>query len=215
MIRVNLLPQKRETARRTSSEGSQTWMLAILGVVLLEIVGLIFFHKSKQDDLQKIVQNNQKIDANIQDIKSQIANHDAIKAQLKELRDREEAIAKLQSARTGPTSALLEVAKVMTPGRGPTVDRDKLEQLKRDNPTSVPNPNWDTRRLWLTGYQEADRKVKIVGQARDGEDVSEFLRRLTLSDYFYDVNLMPASKSIDSVTKLELIKFEFSAKVRY
>jgi type IV pilus assembly protein PilN len=215
MIRVNLLPQKRETARRTSSEGSQTWMLAILGVVLLEIVGLIFFHKSKQDDLQKIVQNNQKIDANIQDIKSQIANHDAIKAQLKELRDREEAIAKLQSARTGPTSALLEVAKVMTPGRGPTVDRDKLEQLKRDNPTSVPNPNWDTRRLWLTGYQEADRKVKIVGQARDGEDVSELLRRLTLSDYFYDVNLMPASKSVDAVTKLELIKFEFSAKVRY
>ncbi|MDB4994579.1 MAG: Type pilus biosis protein PilN [Myxococcaceae bacterium] len=216
MIRVNLLPQKREAARRTSSaEGSQTWMLAILGVVLLEIVGLIFFHKSKQDDLQKVVQNNQKIDANIQDIKGQISNHDAIKAQLKELRDREEAIQKLQSARTGPTSALLEVAKVMTPGRGPTVDRDKLEQLKRDNPGSVPNPNWDTRRLWLTGYQESDRKVKIVGQARDGEDVSEFLRRLTLSDYFYDVNLMPASKSIDSVTKLELIKFEFSAKVRY
>jgi type IV pilus assembly protein PilN len=215
MIRVNLLPQKREAARRSTPEGGQTWMLAIIGAVLLEIVGLIFFHKSKQDDLQKIAQNNQKIDANIQEIKSQISNHDAITAQLKDLRDREEAIQKLQSARTGPTSALLEVAKVLTPGRGPTVDRDRLEQLKRDNPGSVPNPNWDPRRLSLTGYQESDRKVKIVGQARDGEDVSEFLRRLTLSDYFYEVSLMPASKSIDAVTKLELIKFEFSAKVRY
>jgi type IV pilus assembly protein PilN len=103
----------------------------------------------------------------------------------------------------------------MTPGRGPTVDRDKLEQLKRDNPTSVPNPNWDTRRLWLTGYQEADRKVKIVGQARDGEDVSEFLRRLALSDYFYDVKLLPATKQVDPLTKLELVKYEMSAKVRY
>ena len=216
MIRVNLLPQKREAARRTSSsEGSQTWMLAILGVVLLEIVGLIFFHKSKQDDLQKIVQNNQKIDTNIQDIKSQISNHDAIKAQLKELRDREEAIKKLQAARTGPTETLLEVAKMLTTGRGPTTDRDKLEQLRRDNPSSVPNVAWDARRLWITNYLENERKVKIIGQARDAEDVSEFLRRLTLSDYFYEVKLMPASKGFDKDTKLELLKFELSARVRY
>jgi type IV pilus assembly protein PilN len=51
--------------------------------------------------------------------------------------------------------------------------------------------------------------------ARDGEDVSEFLRRLTLSDYFYDVRLLPAKKTVDTVTKIELVKFEMSAKVRY
>ena len=57
--------------------------------------------------------------------------------------------------------------------------------------------------------------MKVGGLARDGEDVSEFLRRLSLSDYFYDVKLLPATKSVDAVTKLELIKFEMSAKVRY
>jgi hypothetical protein len=57
--------------------------------------------------------------------------------------------------------------------------------------------------------------VKIAGLARDGEDVSEFLRRLSLSDYFYDVRLLPASKGMDAATKLELVKFEMSAKVRY
>lgn len=214
MIRVNLLPQKRETRARTS-EASQTWLLAILGVILLQIVGLIFLHKWKLDQLKDISDNNQKLDAQISDIKRQIANHAEIKAQLKELRDREDAIAKLQAARTGPTSTLLELSRILTTGRGPTTDRDKLEQLKRDNPGSVPNPNWDTRRLWLTVYTENARQVHMVGQARDGEDVSEFIRRLSLSDYFYDVKLMPATKSVDSTTHIELVKFELGAKVRY
>ncbi len=214
MIRINLIPQKRE-ARRATSEGSQTWLVVILGVLLLEVVVLIFVHKMKEDELKNIVQQNQRVDAQINDIKRQIANHGEIKAQLKDLRDREEAIKKLQAARTGPTETLLEVAKMLTTGRGPTTDRDKLEQLRRDNPTAVPNVGWDARRLWITNYVENERKVKIVGQARDAEDVSEFLRRLTLSDYFYEVRLMPASKAFDTDTKLELLKFELSAKVRY
>lgn len=214
MIRINLLPQKRDAARR-SSEGSQTWLFVILGVLLLEAIVLIFVHKAKEDELKKVVQANQKIDAQINDIKRQISNHNEIKAQLKELRDREEAIKKLQAARTGPTETLLELAKMLTTGRGPTTDRDKLEQLKRDNPGAVPTPTWDSRRLWLSSYQENDRKVRIVGQARDAEDVSEFLRRLSLSDYFYEVRLLPASKSFDKDQRLELLKFELSAKVRY
>lgn len=214
MIRINLLPQKRDAARR-SSEGGQTWLLVVLGVLLLEAIVLIFVHKAKQDELKRVVQANQKIDAQINDIKRQISNHSEIKAQLKELRDREEAIKKLQAARTGPTETLLEVAKILTTGRGPTTDRDKLEQLKRDNPGAVPNFTWDSRRLWLQSYTENDRKVRIIGQARDAEDVSEFLRRLTLSDYFYEVRLLPASKSFDKDNRLELLKFELSAKVRY
>ena len=70
---------------------------------------------------------------------------------------------------------------ILTSGRGPTTDSDKLEQLKRDNPTAVPNPNWDPRRLWLTKYTELDRSVKIEGLARDGEDIAEFMRRLAVS----------------------------------
>jgi type IV pilus assembly protein PilN len=213
VIRINLIPQKREARR--AAEGSQTWLVVIAGILLLEIVVLVFVHKAKEDELTRVVQQNQKVDAQINDIKRQISDHAAIKNQLKELRDREDAIKKLQAARTGPTETLLEIAKILTTGRGPTTDRDKLEQLRRDNPSAVPNPAWDARRLWLTTYAEAERKVKIVGEARDAEDVSEFLRRLALSDYFYEVKLMPASKGFDKDTKLELLKFELSAKVRY
>jgi type IV pilus assembly protein PilN len=220
MIRINLLPQKKVLRRRGEAEAvstgeSQAWLAFVLGAVLLEVIVLLFVYKTKQDQLTKVTKENTELEANIDNIKREIANHAQIKAQLKELRDREEAIQKLQSARTGPTATMLELARIMTPGRGPTVDRDKLEQLKRDNPSAVPNANWDTRRLWLASYTEKERLVRLAGLARDGEDVSEFLRRLALSDYFYEVRLLPASKSIDSNTKLELVKFEMSAKVRY
>ena len=215
MIRVNLLPQKKEGRRSGGGEGGQAWVLAVVGAVLLEAVGLIVFHKGKQDELDSMQKKNDQVQSSITEITKQISNHADIKNQLKDLRDREDAIAKLQTARSGPTAAMLELSRILTPGRGPTTDRDKIEQLKRDDPGAVPNPNWDPRRLWLKTYSDTSRVVRLSGLARDGEDVSEFLRRLTLSEYFTDLRLLPASKELDSNTHLELVKFELSAMVRY
>ena len=215
MIRVNLLAQRRETKRTTSMEPGQGWILAVVGVVLLQVLVLFFFHRAKLDALGDINRDNASVQASIDKIKKDTSDHPQIKSQLQELRDREEAIQKLQAARTGPTSTLLELSKVLTVGRGPTTDKDKLEQLKRDNPTAVPNPNWDPRRLWIMKYTELDRSVKIEGLARDGEDIAEFLRRLALSDYFYDVRPLPASEVADKDTKINLKQFAVSAKVRY
>ena len=217
MVRVNLLPERRQAARRMSSatDVSQLWVLFVFGAMVLTVVACLFVQKLKQDELDAILRDNNNTQGQIDAIKKQISNHEEIKARLKELRDREAAIQKLQGARTGPTSTLLELAHVLTAGRGPTTDRDKLEQMKRDNPAEVINANWDTRRLWLTAYQEVDRTVKLGGLARDGEDVSELERRLKLSDYFSDVKLLPGTKVIDGPTKQELFRFELSAKVKY
>ena len=215
MIRINLLPEKRAAQRRSAAAEGQAWLVIVAGILVFEVIGLMLLQKSKNDELAKLVKHNQEIQANIDDIKRQIANRDEIKNQLKELRDREDAIQKLESARTGPTSVMLELSHILTPGRMPTVDRDKLEQLRRDDPQAVPNANWDARRLWLTNYDEVDRRVHLAGLARDGEDVSEFLRRLALSDFFYDVRMLPASKSMDSTAHVEMVKFEVSTKVRY
>jgi type IV pilus assembly protein PilN len=213
MIRINLLPEKRAAQRRSAAAEGQAWLGIVAGVLVFEIIGMMLLQSSKNDELAKYLKHNQEIQANIDDIKRQMSNRDQIKSALKELRDREEAIQKLESARTGPTSVMLELSHILTPGRMPTVDRDKLEQLRRDNPQAVPNVNWDARRLWLMQYDEVDRNVRLAGTARDGEDVSEFLRRLALSDFFYDVKMLPASKTTEG--KVELVRFEVSAKVRY
>jgi type IV pilus assembly protein PilN len=161
------------------------------------------------------MRTNEELSTQIAQIKKAVANHAEIKAQLEVLRAREEAISKLQAARTGPTAILLELARVMTDGRGPSVDPDLLAQLRRDNPTSVFNPAWDPKRLWLTSLLEADRIVKIEGLARDGDDVSELARRLGLSLYFADVKLLPAAKMTDTESKLDVIHFQLQAKARY
>jgi len=217
MVRINLLPDRKQAARRSAGGGgpSQLWVLGVLGAMVLTIVVCLFVQKVKQDELASILRDNQTTQGQIDAIKKQIANHEEIKARLKELRDREEAIDKLQSARTGPTATLLELAHLLTQGRGPQTDRDKLEQLKRDNPAEVYNANWDARRLWLTSYNEVDRTVRLGGLARDGEDVSELERRLKLSDYFSEVKLLPGTKITDGTSHQELFRWELSAKVKY
>jgi type IV pilus assembly protein PilN len=213
VIRVNLLPQKREVKR--APEANQTWLMVLMGVMVVEIVILFLVHQVKREELAKQTRANAELQTQIAHITQTVSKHAEVKAQLESLRAREDAIATLQNARSGPTAVLLEVARVLTTGHGPTVDPDVLAQLRRQNPSSVFNPGWDARRLWLTTFQETDRVVKMDGLARDGDDVSELARRLNLSVYFADVKLLPAAKSVDPDTKLELIKFQLQAKMRY
>jgi type IV pilus assembly protein PilN len=216
MVRINLLPERRQaTRRKISAEPTQVWLLGALGAAVGTVIVCLFIQKVKQDDLAALVAENGRIQSQIDTIKSQIADHPVIAARLKELRDREDAIEKLQAARTGPTDTLLELARILTPGHGPTADRDRIEQLRRDNPAEVYNANWDPRRLWLTSYVESDRVVKMGGIARDGDDVSEFERRLKLSDFFTNVKLLPGAKAVDPVSHQDLFHFELNAKVKY
>jgi type IV pilus assembly protein PilN len=206
MIRINLLAQKKRAER---SDGSQVWLAVVMVVVLAEVAALFVLHSFKAEELADQQRKNNELTSQIEQAKKNVANHEQVKAELALLRAREAAIQKLQSGRSGPTAILMELARILTPGRGPSVDPDRLAQLRRDNPLSVFNPNWDSRRLWLTGYVEAQRKLRIDGKARDGEDVSELARRLNLSSYFYDVKLLPATRETD------FVKFSIETKVRY
>jgi type IV pilus assembly protein PilN len=206
MIRINLLAQKKRAER---SDGSQLWLVVVMVVVLAEVAALFVLHSFKAEELSDQQRKNAELTSQIEQAKKNVANHDQVKAELLLLRARETAIQQLQNGRSGPTAILMELARILTPGRGPSVDPDRLAQLRRDNPLSVFNPNWDARRLWITSYVEAQRKLKIDGTARDGEDVSELARRLNLSSYFYDVRLLPALR------KADFVEFSIEAKVRY
>lgn len=213
MIRINLLPQKKR--RVEAGSGGETWVLAAIGVLVLEIVALFFYHSSLEAELQNEIKTNNQIQAKIDASKRTVTNHKNVTDELDRLRAREDAIAQLQSARTGPTAVLLEMARILTPGRGPSIDPEKLAQIRRDNPLAAYNPTWDTRRLWVENFVENSRVLKIDGVARDGEDVSEFAKRMNLSDYFDNVRLLPAKQAKDSETGLELVKFALEAEVNY
>lgn len=216
MVRINLLPERKITKPLVSSfDPTQLWLVAFLAAALVELVGLLVIEKVKRDELATLTAQAQKVQADIDTIKGQIKDHDSIRARLQDLRDREDAIQKLQSARTGPSATLMELSHILAVGRGPTTDADKLAQMRRDNPTAAFNPNWDPQRLWILSYAEQDRVLKISGSARDSEDISELQKRLLLSDYFYEVKLLPGARGIDAATRLDVVTFALSAKVRY
>lgn len=213
MIKINLLTQKRRVEVR--SQKSQVWLVAVMVAFIAEVGGLIVFHGYKDAELADQKRQNDQIAAQIEQSKNSVKNHPEVLKKLEELRAREAAIGKLQAARTGPTAVLLELARILTPGRGPSVPADKLSQLRRDNPLAVFNVNWDPRRLWVTSFVEQARKVKLEGVAKDGEDVSELARRMNLSDYFANVVLLPGRQEKDNETGVEVVRFSLEAEVKY
>jgi type IV pilus assembly protein PilN len=213
VIRVNLLPQKRRTEAR--AEGNQLWLVAVMVAFLAEIAGLFVFHSVKSEELADQQRKNSALEKQIAQAKQAIANHAEVKQKLEQLRAREEAITKLQTARTGPTAVLLELSHILTPGRGPSVAPDRLGQIRRDNPLAAFNANWDPRRLNVTAFNEQARKVRLEGVALDGEDVSELARRMNLSDYFANVVLLPGKQERDGKTGLDVVRFSLEAQVKY
>lgn len=214
MIRVNLLPQKKRAERAAAVEpsGGQRWILVVLGLVLLEAIACVLFHQTKEKQLTEQNAKNQAAQADINNIKSLVAQHAAVKTDLELLRAREDAISKLEKARTGPTAAMLELSRLLTPGKGPTVDPDRYQAQIQKNPLSAINPAWDARRVWITSFKENSRLVEIEGLARDSTDVSELALRLKASSYFYDVRLLPGGKKSEEAA---MVSFGMQLKVRY
>ena len=215
MIRVNLLPRRREVKR----EGGRAWIGVLIAAALLEIVAIVVIHAGKKKELDEQLEANKAIEASIADKKTKVANHEAVKKQLAEYQAREDAIAKLQAGRTGPTAMMLELSRVLTPRKMPTMDADVLEKLRRENPGAVPSEKWDPHRLWLTSFKELDRNVTMTGVGKTNDDVAEFLRRVTISKYFTDVKLVKTVEKVekDNVTgsMFTTIEFEMRTKVRY
>lgn len=215
MIRVNLLPRRREAKR----EGSKAWVAVLIAAALLEIVGIVVVHAGKKKELDDQLEANRAIEASIADKKAKVANHEAVKKQLAEYQAREDAIAKLQAGRTGPTAMMLELSRMLTPRKLPSIDADALEKLRRENPGAVPSEKWDPHRLWLTEFKEVDRNVTIKGFGKTNDDVAEFLRRVTVSKFFTDVRLVRTEEKMEKDVALGVnystTVFELKAKVKY
>lgn len=213
MIRVNLLPRRREAKR----EGGKAWIAILAVAVLAEIVGIVIVHAQKKGELDDQVQKNKEVEAAIAEKKAKVANHEGIKKQLAEYQAREDAISKLQSGRVGPTAMMIEMSRILSPRKLPTIDPDTLDKLRRENPLAIPNEKWDPHRLWISKFTELDRSVSITGLGKTNDDVAEFLRRMTLSRYFTDVKLVRTEERVEKTAGVTytLTNFDMRAKVRY
>jgi type IV pilus assembly protein PilN len=217
MIRVNLLPRRREAKR----ESGKAWIVILAVAFIAEIIGIITVHFGMKNDLNAQNDANRALQAGIDEKRAKVANHEAIKKELAEYVAREDAINKLLAGRTGPTAMMLEASKILTARKMPTVDPDVLERLRRENPGMMPNEKWDPKRVWILAFKENNRELTLQGVGKSNDDVAEFLRRMSISKYFDAVRLVKTEERVekDSTTTggapVQLVSFDLRAKVRY
>lgn len=216
MIRINLLPGARKQAKAAATGGgSQGWIIAYLVAVAITVVILVFVYLAKSRELNDQLAVNAALQSEIGDLETQSANIDQVRSELERSRQLEAVVSELQRARYGPTAILMEISRILSVGGGPTVDPQRLEEIRRQNPLAAYNTAWDPHRLWVTEFEEEDRECTIRGAGRTNEDVAEFLRRLTLSESFAQVELVKTEGAEDAATHLPVITFELTCRVIY
>lgn len=213
MIRINLLP---DAKRASGGSGSgQLWGVIYLLACFAWGLVLFLFYLNEASALEEQQAKNAEVQTQIKRVEGMSANLTEVETKLEESRKLENVVSKLQAARQGPTRVLMELSRVLSAGRGPTVDADVLEQLRRENPLAGYNPGWDIRRLWIASFKEDGGNCRIDGFGKTNEDVAEFLRRLSLSEIFENVTLSNTSSAKDPETKLPTVAFQLQCKVRY
>jgi len=215
LIRINLLAA-RKVKRRDAGERHLAFMgLSVLGAVAV----MVFVYLSGQSRLDAITRDNDGVRADIDRMKAELGDYDKIKDQRQDLLKQQKTIQALQAGRTGPLYLMREMSEILSPGKGPSFDRASYEERLRRDPNIGFNTSWDTRRVWLDTFEEAQGKVRIKGSAKTNEDVAEFLKRLQLSIFFSDVS--PESTQQVSETTLggnlsvKHVTFNLTARVLY
>lgn len=183
MMHINLIRVKR-ARRREAGERA----LVIMGAAILAAVAVMAVVTSRAgDELQTLVRSNNVIKDDIERLKTELGDYDAIKQQRADLLKQQKTIDALKTGRTGPVYLMRELSEILTAGKGPTFDRLSYEDRLRRDPNVGFNAGWDPRRVWLETFEESQRKVHIHASARTNEDVAEFLKRLQLSVFFAEV----------------------------
>jgi type IV pilus assembly protein PilN len=215
LIRINLLAA-RKVKRRDAGERQLAAMgLSVLGAVAV----MVFVYLSSQSRLDGIVRENDGVRADIDRMKAELGDYDKIKEQRQDLLKQQKTIQALQAGRTGPLFLMREVSEILTPGKGPSFDRASYEERLRRDPNIGFNTSWDTRRVWLDSFEEAQGKVRIKGSAKTNEDVAEFLKRLQLSIFFSDVTpestMQVTETTLGGSLSVKHVTFNLTAKVLY
>jgi type IV pilus assembly protein PilN len=209
VIRINLLPIRKVK----KAEASQREFLYLGVAILAAVGGVIFMHLQAANQLEEIRRKNTILQADVARLKKEIGDYDKIRAQREELLRQRKTIQALDAGRTGPVYLLREMSELLSPGKGPTFDRVTYEETLRRDPNAGFNASWDPRRVWLDGYTEDQKQVRLRGAAKSNEDVAEFLKRLNSSVFFSDVNLDSTSQT--SGRGIKYVTFGLSAKVIY
>ena len=211
MIKINLLPVK---ATKRREQGVRQLIIGLV-TVSAALVAIIIFNSAQRSQINQMRADNQATSRAIAQLKAEIGDYEVVKAQRDELIRQRDAIKRLQANRSGPTHMMRELSDILTPGKGPTFNKEQYEETIKRDPNAGFNPNWDTRRAWLISYVEQSHSVKIKGGAKSDEDVAEFLKRLKVSAFFSEVYWQQTKPEVDTKLNVSYVTFDVTCRVNY
>lgn len=187
MLRINLIPQK---VSHKEARGQQVLLLIV--AAWLATGGGLFYHYRFVLDTSSIEKNRGIIEENnrqINALQAQLSQFKVLpeeeKAKLKaEYQKRMDTVGRIEKVRSNPVFVLLELARIVSVGQLPTVTGP---EARTDLDT-----NWDPSPIFFTKLEEKDRFLALEGVARSHYDVSELARRMRVSAYFRNPEILEA-----------------------
>lgn len=177
MIRINLLPISEE---RRNQQG-RTQLVAFAAIIVLALVvmgGVYYVHdQTLTERTQQVSVLNRQVEEN----KRKLAAVEETKRQTQSLQKQLDVLSTLESQRTGPVKVLDDMQALLSAS---APDNAKGEQRRVNWKTE-----WDPKRLWIEALVEQNQSFEVRGGAMNAEDVAEFLKRLTSSEHFQNVQL--------------------------
>jgi type IV pilus assembly protein PilN len=201
MIRINLLPIRKEQQR----ESSRRQLILFAVIIALECVALYPLFATKDSELGEVQTEIQAKQAQIAKLKIEAQDVEKLTTEKNQLEAQLAVLDKLEAGRSGPVRILDNLQKILS---SPRNDLERLEFEKRGW-----NPRWDPTRLWLNDFSEAKGGFELSGGARTADDVAEFLQRLSSSVYFDEVRLLSSEEA--STKDFLYTKFGVEGQVSY
>ncbi len=215
MLRINLIPQK-----TSPKEARGQQMLFLILVVWLATGGGLFYHYRFVLDTSSVEKNRKIIAENndrINQLQIQISQFKVLpEAERKKLEAEYqklmETVSRIEKVRSNPVFVLLELSRIVSVGQLPTVTNP---ESRMDLDT-----NWDPSPVFFTRLDEKERILTLEGIARSHYDVSELARRLRISAYFRNPEILEAKVQTSSTQKTDtpdmaLVNFKIRAMMVY
>lgn len=207
MIRINLLPVKEVKKKKVRKE----FLLLVAILVALDVMVLMSWGGAAEEGLTVVKLRNKALQAQVDSLKE-------AKAQIEE-REQNKALLeaqnfifdKLKFDKIGPSNLLLFLSYVLTK---PEDSAQNREEIKKREVIGW-NVDWDADAVWLTHIVEKDGMVRMKGEARNHEDVAEFLKRLEAGVFFYKPELIRQEKKFHPQLETHYVDFEIVADLNY
>ena len=142
MIRINLLPVK---AAKRREQGQRQLLIGVGGGDAARWSASSSSTARRSRASTSCADQNAQADARHRQAEDRDRRLRHDQAQRDELIRQRDAIRKLQANRAGPVWMMRELSDILTPGKGPTFNKEQYEELIKRDPSAGFNPNWDTR----------------------------------------------------------------------